>query len=668
MTNISKKKAKTQPFVEVKKKFSNEVQRVVFTNEMRGTINLTSDSKSYMVAGSGITIKSGSDSVSTGFGENQIIFESTAGTAASGATVSFDPISVVYAADNAGTVADYSSGAATIKVFLGGEQINVDNTSTYSPKTFRVVQGTPVNITAGAVTQNDGNSTSTVAAPSSMTQDQAEIPYQIIVTDSDSNSLTFNVTQLFAKARKGNTGDTGATGSPGSNGTDGKDGYFVMVTPQSVSLPTTAAGTVDYTPSGATIYAFRGGTQLQGITTGTPTTGQFKVTGVTGTGISPDSTASVSGTNLVFDDAASISGNSAFITYTLNLENIVTGGQLIQTLAKAKAGANGTDGTDGIGIVIVLTPLSIVLSTDSSGNVSDFSPTGASIQVLQNGVAMTVDNSNPYSNSTFRVNSATGTGITAGSIVQIDGQPGATVQDSSNMTSDTASIEHSITYKTSAGNEATVTVTQSLAKSKQGAAGSSGSLAGSTATIGGADSPAITAVYSALASSIYPWVPRNDAVHGWFEYSDSDDIMVVYTAGVFTGSQYMFGFRKAGLFKIEMSDFDIDPPAPTGAESYSFDVTWTLVRYNPSGVDFTITQITGGSVSASGGTVTKSGINPGSTQATVLLPVPDILNFYQVVINFSNQTTANMGGKGLIVPPLGSNSRYGRLVITELTF
>ena len=93
---------------------------------------------------------------------------------------------------------------------------------------------------------------------------------------------------------------------------------------------------------------------------------------------------------------------------------------------------------------------------------------------------MTVDNSSPYSNSTFRVNSATGTNITAGAINQIDGQPGATVQDSSNMTADTASIAHSITYKTSAGNEQTVIVTQTIAKSKQGAAGSSGDLVGNT--------------------------------------------------------------------------------------------------------------------------------------------------------------------------------------------
>lgn len=73
MSNVSKKKAETQPFVEVKKKFSNKIERVVFTNEMRGTINLTSDGKSYLVGRNGVSIKSGSDSVELGYSQNQVV-------------------------------------------------------------------------------------------------------------------------------------------------------------------------------------------------------------------------------------------------------------------------------------------------------------------------------------------------------------------------------------------------------------------------------------------------------------------------------------------------------------------------------------------------------------------------------------------------------------------
>ena len=202
-------------------------------------------------------------------------------------------------------------------------------------------------------------------------------------------------------------------------------------------------------------------------------------------------------------------------------------------------------------------------------------------------------------------------------------------------------------------------------------AGATGTLVGSTAILDGNDSVALTTIYDPTGGApTFSWVPRNHAIDGWNETSDSDNIMIVYTsASGFSGSQFSFAFRKAGLFKIEMSDFDIDPPAPTGAQSYSFNVQWNLVRVNfGGGIDFPIISITGGSVSASGGSVTKSGINPGSTQATAILSVPDVLNIYRVNIQFSSFTSSGLGGKGVIVPPLGSNSRFGRITITEITF
>jgi hypothetical protein len=79
MSEISNKKAETQPFVAVKKKFSQKIERVVFTNELRGTINLTSDENSYLVAGTNIDVLSGSDAVSAGYNSNQIVIQSSGG-------------------------------------------------------------------------------------------------------------------------------------------------------------------------------------------------------------------------------------------------------------------------------------------------------------------------------------------------------------------------------------------------------------------------------------------------------------------------------------------------------------------------------------------------------------------------------------------------------------
>ena len=136
---------------------------------------------------------------------------------------------------------------------------------------------------------------------------------------------------------------------PGTDGTDGDDGadaFTVALTNEAHTLSTTNTGTVTYTGSGTDIIAYKGSTELNGITSGTPTTGQFKVT-ASGTDITPSSTNGTStGNPVVFADHNSMTENTASITYSINLENTTTLTK-IQSFAKSIEGADGGDGTNG---------------------------------------------------------------------------------------------------------------------------------------------------------------------------------------------------------------------------------------------------------------------------------------------------------------------------------
>ena len=86
MAKIKASKAKKLPFVEVKDQWSGDVQRVVFTNETRSSVQLNQDGDSYLVAGPGFLIRSGADAVTAGYSSNQIIFEGSGGPSGTSGT------------------------------------------------------------------------------------------------------------------------------------------------------------------------------------------------------------------------------------------------------------------------------------------------------------------------------------------------------------------------------------------------------------------------------------------------------------------------------------------------------------------------------------------------------------------------------------------------------
>ena len=119
----------------------------------------------------------------------------------------------------------------------------------------------------------------------------------------------------------------------GVDGDDGIDGYTVVMTNAAHSFTSDNSGTVStYSGSGTSIEVYKGGTELNSVT-GTPAAGQFSVS-VSASNITAGTT-SVVGNPFTIGDHSNMTADTAVITYTLNIENLITGTQK-QTFSKSK--------------------------------------------------------------------------------------------------------------------------------------------------------------------------------------------------------------------------------------------------------------------------------------------------------------------------------------------
>ena len=123
------------------------------------------------------------------------------------------------------------------------------------------------------------------------------------------------------------------------------DVYTVHLTKENKSLPTTTAGVVTYTDSGTTISVYRGDTQLTGITSGTPTVGQFKVT-ATDTNITAGAQSVTDTYNITFANSSDITAAAGDISFSINVENVSTFVKVFH-LIKSPQGATGATGATG---------------------------------------------------------------------------------------------------------------------------------------------------------------------------------------------------------------------------------------------------------------------------------------------------------------------------------
>ena len=168
----------------------------------------------------------------------------------------------------------------------------------------------------------------------------------------DSQEAAANSADLWkVEVREGSSGtydafdETNIYGvQDGTDGAAGADAYTVLLTNEAHTLPTTNAGTVTYTGSGTSVIVYKGTTELDGVTSGTPGSGEFKVT-ATATNITAGAQTST-GNPVVFADASSISADTAQISFSINIENSVTVTK-IQSFGKSIQGDDGTPGSSG---------------------------------------------------------------------------------------------------------------------------------------------------------------------------------------------------------------------------------------------------------------------------------------------------------------------------------
>ena len=169
------------------------------------------------------------------------------------------------------------------------------------------------------------------------------------LADSDepaSGSLVVVRVQL----RDGNGGTVKATDVVTIYGVkEGSDAYTVINSNSAHTLPTTNAGVVTHTGSGTDIRVFKGATALT-ATTGTPSSGQFKVTVTSDTNITVGSASTVTKTTSNdtrrFAAHSGMSANTAEIEYAVNCESIQTV-TTAQTFSKSIHGDDGTPGSAG---------------------------------------------------------------------------------------------------------------------------------------------------------------------------------------------------------------------------------------------------------------------------------------------------------------------------------
>lgn len=262
----------------------------------------------------------------------------------------------------AGNVLSYLNSGTTIRVYEGVAPLNAGN---LGPGSFTV--SSPVASPVGSISPGGISylgQLATVGAHSGMlaAEDTVTLTYSINVTRLDNTQTSFNKVQTITKSK------TGAKGS------DGIDALTVILSNEMHTLPANYTGLVtSYLGSGTTIQVFEGanallagGTANGSFTVGTPT--KNPVNSITAGGISYDGiTATVAD-----HSAMGLSYDSAVLSYPISIkrgDGTTTTVNKLQTLAKSKAGTDGSNGEQGpMGPSITLTANRSTAFTALNGN------------------------------------------------------------------------------------------------------------------------------------------------------------------------------------------------------------------------------------------------------------------------------------------------------------
>ncbi len=192
-------------------------------------------------------------------------------------------------------------------------------------------------------TADDGNGNLYTSGSPANFRDTKDVTFRFTFTDPQTNDTSTALETFYIV----------------SDGVDGDDSYTVLLTNDSHTLPTTNTGVITYTNSGTSIIAYRGSTELNGITTGTPIAGQFSASVVASNIIA--GTVTSTGNPIVVGDHSSMTADLATVTYTINLEGSSSFTK-VQSLARARQGNDGQ-----MNLAFVITPVSGTILKNKTG-------------------------------------------------------------------------------------------------------------------------------------------------------------------------------------------------------------------------------------------------------------------------------------------------------------
>ena len=339
-----------------------------FNSTISGSIHHTHEGKSFLVAGDGIIITSGSNGQVT-IKSNITEVEGVAGQDGqpgedgSAITYNLTPLSIALAADSSGIVSDYSICDTTLSVYENGSSLSYNNTLGNS-------QWKITGVTTSGITYTNNKSISSGVAHfvdhlSDMTSSNATVTYNIAVKNKFGTQTSYSLVQTLSKSLQGSDGDPGETGpkgDPGDTGPSGSDGvsYEVSLEPTHVLLAANSSGGVtNYAPTADTrIKVYKNGNILTPVDSLSPGIDRWVVSNVsddyiTKGSLSYDITNKKADTTSYSNMIADVASVSYEVKINLGSTGLYTYRDVIQTIAKVKqgvtgtAGKDGTDGTDG---------------------------------------------------------------------------------------------------------------------------------------------------------------------------------------------------------------------------------------------------------------------------------------------------------------------------------
>jgi arylamine N-acetyltransferase len=322
------------------------------------------------------------------------------------------------------------------------------------------VVATGTNITVGAITHNSNYVS--VAAPSNMTADNAEIEFTVTITDKTGSGNIFTKTQSFSKSVKADTGEDGVNGNDGLPGSAGADAKVVSITAEQYQIKYNQNGT---SPDVSTIEITADGQN----TTNTPYY-RFSVDGTEVQSKSTDNTYTYSSPTTNF--------NSVLIEVELYDGNVST---VSATDSLTITGLR--DGADTLNVLLNNEAVSFAAALN--GNVADYSGGAVDITAYEGTTKLTPDNSGSPANSTFKVTYVADTNITVGSVTYNTSGKKIEYGSPSAMNQNSAEIIFSVTVKDKTGTDFIFYKNQSFSKSVKGDTGEDG-VTGATGATGAA--------------------------------------------------------------------------------------------------------------------------------------------------------------------------------------